>query len=160
MSRFFHFSAKRQHLLYRDIDVIMPAATSKKLKNACQTRSVQRIDSYFVFLELLPTVHMTLQAIACPSQFETLSTDWNWDGETLTKANGYIHQLECSSFLVCFKILLKVLSYLRGLTFKLQMQAVDVIYAYSQVRAVVSTLNKCGRNQRVSSAGSLQRQTR
>ncbi len=81
---------------------------------------------------------MTPQAIVCPSQFENLGTDRNWDGETLKKANGFLHQLECSS-LVCFKILLEVLSGLRELTLKLQMQAVDVIYAYRQVRAVVST---------------------
>ncbi len=142
MARFFQYSAKRQRLLDRAIEWATPAATSKKLKDACRTRWVQRIDSYAVFLELLPAVHMTLQAIVCPSQLENLGTDWNWDGETLTKANGFIHQLECSSFLVCFKILLEVLSGLRELTLKLQMQAVDVIYAYRQVRAVVSTLKK------------------
>ncbi len=139
IARFFHFSAKRQRLLDRAIEVVTPTVTYKKLKDACQTRWVQCIDSYVIFLELLPAVHVTLQAIICPGQFENLGTDWNWDGETLTKANGFIYHLVCY-FLVCFKILLEVLSCLRGLTLKLQMQAVDVIYAYGQVRAVVSTL--------------------
>ena len=58
----------------------------------------------------------------------------------MTKANGFLYQLESSSFLVCFKILLKILSYLREITIKLQMQAIDVAYAYKQVSSIVSTL--------------------
>jgi len=117
-----------------------------------------------VFLELLPAVHTALQAMSCPSQFTELGTDrsWvvsfpddfslsgrmrslacetrSWDGETLTKANGFLYQLESSLFLVCFKILLEISSYLRSLTLKLQMQALDVMYAYRQVNSVVSAL--------------------
>ena len=69
-----------------------------------------------------------------------LGTGWNWDGETLTKANGFLFQLQSSSFLICFKTLLQVLYYLRELTLKLQMQAIDVVYAYRQVCSVISTL--------------------
>ena len=47
------------------------------------------------------------------------------------KANVFIHQLESSTFLVSFKILLECLAHLRGLTVKVQMQAIDVLYAYS-----------------------------
>lgn len=57
------------------------------------------------------------------------------------KATGFIHQLESASFLICFQILLECLSRLRGLTVKLQMQAIDVVYAYKQVRALVSLFN-------------------
>ena len=53
------------------------------------------------------------------------------------KANGFIHQLESAPFLVCFRILLECLSHLRGLTVKLQMQAIDVVYAYNQVSALI-----------------------
>ena len=140
MTRFFKFSAKRQRLLDRALDIVTPVTHAKKLKDACRTRWIQRIDSYTVFLELLPAVHTALEAISCPSQFKELGTDWSWDGETLTKANGFLYQLESSSFLVCFKILLEVLSYLRSLTLKLQMEALDVIYAYRQVDSVISAL--------------------
>ena len=71
---------------------------------------------------------------------DELGTDWNWDGETLIKANAYIHQLESSSFLISFKILLECLTHLRSLTVKLQMQAMDVLYAYSEVNMVLSTM--------------------
>ena len=37
----------------------------KKLKGTCRTHWIQCIDSYTVFLELLPAVHTALQAISC-----------------------------------------------------------------------------------------------
>ena len=47
------------------------------------------IDSYMVFLELLPDLHITLQAMICSCHFMNLGTDCRWDGEALTKANGF-----------------------------------------------------------------------
>ena len=41
---------------------------------------------------------------------------------------------------MCFKILLEILSHLRGLTLKLQMQAADIIYAYEEVSNIVQVL--------------------
>jgi len=49
-------------------------------------------------------------------------------------------QLQSSSFLVSFQILVQVLQILREVTIKLQMKAVDVVYAYKIVKRVVSTL--------------------
>lgn len=107
IARFFKFSPKWQHFLDRAIDQVIPW-TKKKLKNAGHIRWIGRIDSY--------AIHTVMQAMSCPSQFRELGTNWNWDGETLMKADGFFYQLECSTFLVCFKILLEVLSYLRSLT--------------------------------------------
>ena len=83
---------------------------------------------------------MKLQAMTSPNQFQNLGIGWNWDGDTLTKANGFLFQLEYPLFLVWFKILLEVLTCLRSLTLKLQMEAIDVLYAYKEVGAVVPTL--------------------
>ena len=140
MARFFQYSAKRQRLLDRAIDMACPEVHTKKLKDSCKTRWIQHIDSYIVFLELLPAVHMALQAMVSPHNFSNLGTNWNWDGDTVMKANGFIHQLECSTFLVTFRILLECLSCLRSLTVKLQMQAIDVIYAYKELDHVLSSL--------------------
>ena len=85
---------------------------------------------YVVFQELLPAVHTSLQAIVYPRQHEELGTDWSWDSETITKANEFHFQLQTSSVLVRFKILLQVLYCLRELTMKLQMQVIDTVYAY------------------------------
>ena len=137
IARFLNFSAKRQRALDKAIDVCTTGAKAKKLKDACRTRWVYRIDSYVVFLELLPAVHAVH-----PSMHQELGTDWNWNGETITKANGFLFQLQSPSFLIAFKILLCILYVLRELTVKLQMQAIDVTYAYQQVTSVVSTLKK------------------
>ena len=58
IARFFSFSAKRQRLLDNmAIDSCDSTPKAKKLKDACRTCWVQRIDSYAVFLELLPALH-------------------------------------------------------------------------------------------------------
>ena len=77
-----------------------------------------------------------------PDSFQELGCNWNWDGETLTKANGFLFQLQSPLFLLSFKILLEVLTSLRGLTLKLQMEAIDVLYAYREVRTIVTTLRE------------------
>ena len=143
IARFFKFSPKRQCLFDKVMESMNPSPKAKKLKDACRTRWVERIDSYIVFLELIPSVHMTLQAISSPGECESLGIDWNWDGETISKANGFLYQLESSSFLISFKILLEVLSSLRALTLKLQMQAIDVLYAYKEVKNTIKSLKKC-----------------
>ena len=140
IARFFSYSAKRQRLLDTSINKVIPETNTKKLKDACRTRWVERIDSYTVFLELLPALSITLQAMVSPNQFQELGTDWTWDGETVIKANGYLYQLQSSSFLICFKILLEVMCCIRGITKKLQLQALDVLYAYKEVNSVVSIL--------------------
>ena len=94
-------------LLREGTGPVIPAIHVKKLKDACRTRWIQCVDSYSVYLELLPAVHTALQAMSYPCQFTELGTDWSRDGETLTKANGFLYQLEPSSFVVCFKILLE-----------------------------------------------------
>ena len=157
MARFFQFSAKRQRLLDKAIDKACPSARAKKLKDTCKTRWIQHIDSYAVFLELLSAVNMALQAMV-GFDHPNLGTDWNWNGETVMKANGFIHQLECSSFLITFKILLECLTCLRSLTVKLQMQAIDVIYAYKEINGVLSSL-KSMRNNATATFGAIFKET-
>ena len=94
ITRFFGSSAKRQRLLDTAALKMTTPTKAKKLKDACRTRWLQLIDSYAVFEELLPAVHTTLQAMVYPTNFEELRNDWKWDGETITKANGYLYQLE------------------------------------------------------------------
>ena len=68
MARFSKFSAKRQRFLEKALDLVTPATYAKKLKDACRTRWIQHMDSYTVFLELLPAVHTALQAMSKPIQ--------------------------------------------------------------------------------------------
>ena len=92
-------------MLDKAIDSDDSAPRAKKLKDACRIRWVERVDSYIVFLELLPSVHTALDAMVHPSMYHDLGTEWSWDGDTITKANGFLYQIQSSSFLICFNIL-------------------------------------------------------
>lgn len=113
---------------------------------SCRTRWVERIDSYAGFLQLLPALHLCLEAMVHPCLHQELGTDWSWDGETITKANGFLFQLQSPLFLVSFQILLQVLHILRELTIKLQMKATDVVSAYKLVETLVSRLKSMRTN--------------
>lgn len=76
----------------------------------------------------------------CPNNYPEFGTEWGWDGETVMKATGFVHQIESSSFLISFKILLECPTHLRGLTIKLQKQAIDVLYVHRQVSDVLCYL--------------------
>ena len=114
---------------------------AKKLKDACRTRWVERIDAYAIFLELLPALYLCLEAVVHPQLHQELGTDWSWDGETITRANGFLFQLLSPMFRVSFQILIQVFQMLRELTVKLQSKAIDVASAYKVlVHKVVSRL--------------------
>ena len=106
IARYFKLSANKQCLLDKAIDVAIPDAKAKKLKDICKTRWIQRIDAYANF-ELLPAIYISLYSIIDSTQYEDDLGAWNWDSESITKANGFFHQLESSSFLLCVKILWK-----------------------------------------------------
>ena len=64
IASFFYYSAKQQRLLDTCMEKGLPEVKkAKKLKDACRTRWVERIDSYIVFLDLLLAVHRTLSAM-------------------------------------------------------------------------------------------------
>lgn len=88
------------------LDLCLPEAKAQKLKDAYRIRWIQRIDSYIVFLELLPALHITLQAMAFPRQYQDLGNNWSWDGDSVTKANSQQHFSARISF-IFFKILLR-----------------------------------------------------
>lgn len=134
IARFFSFS------LDRAIEASDGVSKAKKLKDSCRTRWVERVDSYAVFLELLPALHMCLQAMVDHNAHTDLGIDWSWDGETITKAIGFLYQLQSSTFLVSVQILIQFFQILRELMIKLQLRATDVVYAYKSVIKVVSTL--------------------
>ncbi len=140
ISRFFSFSAKRQRLFDRAIEASSHELHAHKLKDSCRTRWVERIDSYAVLLQLLPSLHKCLEAIVSRNAHPELGTDWTWDGESVNKASGYLFQLESSTFLISFQILLQFFQLLREVTIKLQMRATDVVYALKTVKEVVSML--------------------
>uniref|UniRef100_A0A1X7V4Q2 Uncharacterized protein n=1 Tax=Amphimedon queenslandica TaxID=400682 RepID=A0A1X7V4Q2_AMPQE len=66
------------------------------------------------------------------------NSEWLWDTETLTKARGFLHQLQSFEFFVTFQVTMTVLSSLRSLTIKLQKKSQDILAAYEEVGGVMS----------------------
>jgi len=120
------------------MDTINPAPKAKKLKDVCHTRWIERIDSYIVFLELISAVHKTLQAMTSPVEFSDLG-DWNWNCDQTQRLFVPVRIIIILNYI---HYPLEVLSNLRGLTFKLQMEAIDVLYVHKQVYKCVTKLGK------------------
>ena len=75
IARFFHFSPKHQRFLEKAIMLINPSSGATKLKDVCRTRWIERIDSYAIFLQLLPSLYATMLGIVSPN--EDLGTERN-----------------------------------------------------------------------------------
>ena len=74
-----------------------------------------------------------------PRQYEDFGTDWNWDGETITRPMAFSSSCSHPRSLY-YASRYEIFENLRSLTIKLQMQAIDVVYAYKEVQSVISTL--------------------
>ena len=106
IAKFFNYSPKRQHFFERVVQSVAPEEKKTKLKDLCRTRWVQRIDSYTVFHDLYSSIIKTMEYIStCSSELG----DWSWDTDTLTKARGFLHQLNTFEFLVSFNITMRML---------------------------------------------------
>jgi len=138
MARFFKFSGTWQALLDKAMDTTISASKAKKLKDAWSTHWIQQIDSHIVFLELIPAVNKIMTS---PTYFTDLG-NCNWDGETVAKANGFLYQMESSSFLVSFIILLEILSNLRDPNANSRWE----LHAHREVKRVITTFEKIRRN--------------
>lgn len=116
---FFQFLAEWQWLLDHTIDRVRSSTRAKKLKDTFKTRW---------------TLTLFLGASSCHSHntagnglssqlwqfWQTMRLEWrNCDA-----SYWIIHQLEFTTFLICFQILLECLTHLRCLTIKLKMQAI------------------------------------
>ena len=85
----FFTSQLRDSVFLTVLDIQLPRAKAQKLKNAFRIRWIQQIDSFIVFLELLPALQTTVQAMVVPGQDEDLGDNWSWDGDMVTKVNRF-----------------------------------------------------------------------
>ena len=74
------------------------------------------------------------------SKCNTEYGNWSWDSETLTKANGFLHQLSSFQFLVSVSITMRILSSICSLTINVQKKATDILVAYEHVSDVQTEL--------------------
>lgn len=133
ISRYFSFSAKRQRLLE---DHIMELTSSRKLKlkDVSRTRWIQRHEAFEVFIELFGAIHSCLLAIEEPAAGPS------FDRDSKTKASGFRHVLESSTFIVALVVTSKTIEVIKPLSVKLQKQSQDILEAHDHVAIVESQL--------------------
>ena len=107
----------------------------KKVKDMCRTRWVERHEAFEVFIDLFMPITCCLEEIANSSP-----TDWN--SETRSDAQSFFLAIFRFSFVVALVLTEKVLSYVRGLSVKLQGRYLDVVRAHKNIETVKSTLTK------------------
>ena len=121
LSRFFKYSPKRQQCLS---SVILKHAKKLKLKDAAQSRWIQRHEAYETFLELYPYLRQVL---------EEMSTVVGYDRETSTKSYGFLRSITSSAFLVAVTFICEVMAVIKPVTVKLQKRSIDIVTALAMV---------------------------
>jgi hypothetical protein len=133
ISRFFSFSPKRNVLFDRVVDLSEDALTAHKLKDVCRTRWIERVEAYETFFSLFASIVTAMQAMSAMSDYPQFGTDWAWDSDTVTRAQGFLHILTSPTFIVAGYLVMDLLSLLHAVTVKLQGRCTDILQAYDLV---------------------------
>ena len=130
---FFSNSAKRQIYFERILEVYLPTCSRTKLVGLCKTRWVERHTCFEVFLEMYQAFVTFLDAMLHPHQHSQLGTNdtWDWDRNTLVKAQGMMAALTTFQNIAFFIITKNTLDIAKVLSVKLQKRDQDVLEAYT-----------------------------
>ena len=141
---FFDNSPKRQRFLEEVIGCLAPESKKKKIKGLCKIRWMERQDTFSTIFELYPYLLRTWNQICMPSsstdlnQESTSSTEWNWDAETRTSANGLRHTFSSFEHIVAFVLTKELLEPMRPLAAGLQGRSIEVYFAYKKVSEITN----------------------
>ena len=108
------------------------------LKEMCRTHWVERHEAFDVFSDLF------LPIVSCLEEMVN-STQSDWNRETRSDANSYLLALSQFSFIVALHVTERVLSYVKGLSVKLQGRSIDVAHAYQDISMVKAALQDARR---------------
>lgn len=144
ISQFFNYSPKRQRCLEKVINVDQPDSQKTKIRDLCRTRWVERHEAYETFALLLPSIVKTFEVILDEQQHKQYSTEtpWNWDRETLQKANGFYHTCCSFQFLIALIVTMKTLAVIKPISIKLQKKSNDIVKAYCMITETEKELNE------------------
>lgn len=133
LSLFFSQSPKRQRKFEEVIGQADEVQTQrKKLVDLCRTRWVERHHAFETFASLSQLVFICLEQIV----------EENWDGETVSKASGFLHALCDSNFLIAFVVARRCLQYLQPLSVLLQKRTQDVVQSYKEITNITASLGE------------------
>jgi len=134
---FFNFSPKRQRYLEFILKRYAPENKIAKLKGLCRTRWVERHDCLESLVSLYKYIATCLHSMVSPHLYslseEPENNDWNWDRETLIKAEGLRCSLANGTNIAALVILKNGLQSVKSLSVKLQRRDSDISEAYSYI---------------------------
>ncbi|CAH3116263.1 unnamed protein product [Porites lobata] len=121
--------------LEKVISADQPDSQRTKIRDLCRTRWVERHEAYETFALLLPSIVKTFEVILDEQQHKQYSTEtpWNWDRETLQKANGFYHTCCSFQFLIALIVTMKTLAVIKPISIKLQKKSNDIVKAYCMI---------------------------
>lgn len=143
---FFHNSPKRQTYFELVIERLEIPSNVKKIKGLCKTRWIERHQCYETFYELYTTICRTFEGILNLENAEALVDlphgPWEWDRETRTKAQGLLHTMESSMFIVAFVTVKNCLEVIKPAAVKLQKREQDIYSAYQYIDNAKTTISQ------------------
>ena len=135
-------SAKRLRYFEQILEVYLPTCSRTKLVGLCKTRWVERHTCFEVFLEMYVAFVTFLDAMLHPHQHPQLGTNdtWDWDRDTLVKAQGMMAALTMFQNIAVFIITKNTLDIVKVLSVKLQKRDQNVQEAYAMIDDVMKSL--------------------
>ena len=129
---FFSLSPKREQELQIHIkELHVDQGQRTKLVNTCKTHWVARMESFQVFMKLLPLVVTTL---------EVVSTGQDWNAESSTKTATLLTSIPQFEFIMVLVVAHACFGFVKGLTVSLQGRSQDICSAYVEVDSVKTAL--------------------
>ena len=115
-------------------------AAKKEIKPICETRWVERHTAFEDFNDLYEALLLCLSTVA------ENTGNRKWDAKSKTEAQGLLHQISTSGFIVAFHTALYLFGYTKGLSKSLQGSTLDVVEAHKHVSLVRDELQSVHRN--------------
>ena len=146
---FLNNSPKRQQLFELTLKEYLPENSHSKLPGLCKTRWVERHTCLDVFLEMYEILLTFLDAIVAPHEYPNLKSStgsWNWDKDTITKAQGLKASLSSFQTVVVFITTKNILDEVKALASKLQKRDQDIYEAYMMVDEVIGNIKSARKN--------------
>ena len=137
---FFHNSPKRQRFLEHVISCQCPATKKTKINGLCKTRWVEKHITFDTILELYTYLIETRDEICYPSNCDKLYPDgsnWKWDSETRTAANGLRYTFVGFEHIVVFMLVKQLLEPIRPIAECLQARLQELHFGFKKVDEVV-----------------------
>ena len=112
-----------------------PESQGTKICDLCRDRWVEHYEAHDTFVQLLLSVVKTFVVILDEQQHQKYSTDtpWNWDRETLQRANGCYYTFCFLQFLMSLTVTMNILAVIKPISVKLQKKSNNNVKAYNMI---------------------------